>query len=226
VLIGVVTGLKSEIARFEAAWGGEGFVYFAAGGDAARAEAAASGMAARGAVLLVSAGLAGGLDPALSPGDLVLAEAVLAPDNQSFETDAAWRGKISRALGPGIRWSGGTNMGCDKAVLGADSKTSLHRQTGAAAADMESHGVARAARAAGIPFVVLRAIADPAGRGVPEAALAGMKPDGSTDALAVLLRLLPRPWMLPALLRLAADSRRAHEALGRVALAARDVLVG
>ncbi|MGQ0676836.1 MAG: phosphorylase family protein [Rhodospirillales bacterium] len=225
-MIGVVTGLKSEIAALGPAWRGGGFAFFAAGGSAERAEAAARDMAARGAKILVSAGLAGGLDPAAGPGDIVLAEAVIAPDGRSYPADAALRATIGRALAPDFRWSAGAILGCDAPVLGAAAKAELHRRTGAVAVDMESHGVARAAAENGLPLVVLRAIADPAGESVPEAALAGMRPDGSTDPLAVLLRSIPRPWILPGLLRLAGQSRRAHAALGHVALAAGRVLVG
>ena len=54
-----------------------------------------------------------------------------------------------------------------------------HQATGAAAADMESHVVARLAAELGLPFAVLRVIADPAEREVPPAALAGMRADGA-----------------------------------------------
>ncbi len=225
-MIGVVTGLKSEIAVLEAAWKGDAFAYFAAGGSAARAAEAARRMATQGATLLISAGVAGALDPAARPGDLVLAGAVIAPDGRSYGADTAWRGKIAATLGPGARWDAPKILGNDAAVLNVRVKADLFRRTGAVAVDMESHGLAAAAASAGIPFIVLRVIADPAERAIPEAALAGMKPDGSVDPVAVLLRLFPTPWKLPGLLRLAAESRQAHEALGRVALAAGRVLAG
>lgn len=225
-MIGVVTGLKTEIAALEAAWKGDGFAYFAAGGSAARAAAAAADMAAKGAKLLISAGVAGALDPNARPGDLVLAASVIAPDGRSYAADESWRGKITAALGPGSRWQFPAILGSDAAILSVAAKAELFSRTGAVAVDMESHGVARAAAEAGIPFLAMRAIADPADRAIPEAALAGMKPDGSIDPLAVVFRLMPTPWKLPGLLCLAGDSRRAHEALGRVALAASRVLVG
>ena len=225
-MIGVVTGLRSEIAALEAVWPGGAFTYFAAGGSAARAAEAAQRMAAQGATLLISVGLAGGLDPAARPGDLVLASAVIAPDGRSYDADPAWRGKLAAAFGPGARWTQPKILGRDEAVLSVRAKSALFQRTGAVAVDMESHGVAHAAAAAGIPFIALRIVADPAERAIPQAALAGMKPDGTVDPVAVLLRLAPTPWKLPGLLRLAGESRQAHESLGRVALAAREVLVG
>ena len=82
---------------------------------------------------------------------------------------------------------------------------------------MESHQVARAAVAAGVPFMALRVIVDAAGRDLPWSALAGLAPDGTARPLAVLARLLLRPWELPRLLALAGDSRSALAALGRLA---------
>jgi hypothetical protein len=69
-----------------------------------------------------------------------------------------------------------------------------------------------------VPLLVLRVIADPADRTIPASALGGMAEDGSTRALPVLGALLLRPREIPAIARLARDSRQAHQALGRVAL--------
>ncbi len=83
--------------------------------------------------------------------------------------------------------------------------------------DMESHAVARVASKAGLPFLVLRAIADPAHRAVPISAVGGLGPDGHTRTLAVLGNLLLRPWELPDLLRLSRDMRKGLRTLRRVA---------
>jgi hypothetical protein len=82
---------------------------------------------------------------------------------------------------------------------------------------MESHGVGAAAAAAGLPFIVVRAVADPARRALPPAALAGIGQDGRRRPLAVLLRLALRPLDIGDVLRLAGDSRAALRSLGRVA---------
>ncbi len=225
-MIGVVTGLKSEIAALEPAWRGAGFAFFAAGGSAARAEAAARAMASRGAGLLLSVGLAAGLDPKLHCGDLVLATSVIAPGGRVCACDAGWRERLAGPLRSAGRVVDAPAAGSDGALLSVEAKAALARATGAACVDMESHGVARAADELKIPLIVLRAIADPADRAIPACALAGMAPDGATRALPVLGRLLLGPWEAPAIARLARDSRRAHEALGRLALAVGGVLVG
>jgi adenosylhomocysteine nucleosidase len=95
------------------------------------------------------------------------------------------------------------------------AKAALHATTGAAAVDMESALVARAAERHGLPFAILRAIADPAHCALPPAALAAMRADGAIDVAAVLRALGREPRQLPALIRLALDSRRAFGALTR-----------
>jgi hypothetical protein len=80
---------------------------------------------------------------------------------------------------------------------------------------MESHGAARAARTSGVPFAAVRAIADPASRALPPAALNAVAPDGSTKTLSVLMACAKAPGQFPALLQLGADSEAALKALRR-----------
>lgn len=225
-LIGVVTGMKSEVAALRVAWRGTAFAFFAAGGSAGRAEEGARSLVRQGAAVLVSAGLAGGLDPALKCGDVLLANEVVAPDGRSYLADGDWHARLMARLSVATRWSDLPVLGVDAAVRTPGEKTALYLMSRAASVDMESHGVARAAAALKVPLIVLRVIADPADRAIPQAAIAGMAADGSTRALPVLARLALRPREIPAVARLACDSRAAHAALGRVALAVGGVLVG
>jgi hypothetical protein len=90
---------------------------------------------------------------------------------------------------------------------------------------MESHAVAEVAHAAGRPFLVLRAIADPADQALPRTTTVALGPGGEVRLLAVARALLERPAELPALLRLGRQSRRALAALRRVVLLAGPALV-
>ncbi len=80
---------------------------------------------------------------------------------------------------------------------------------------MESHIVARIAARHGLPFAVLRVVADPLDHNLPPAALVAMRPDGTTDVGACLRSLARQPGQLPALVRVAFDTRRAMAALLR-----------
>ena len=125
------------------------------------------------------------------------------------DCSAAWHQRVNeQAKAAGLALlSECTMAGSDIAVAGAMGKKALARSSGAVAVDMESHILAQIAARHGVPFLILRAIADPAERGIPAPALAGLGPDGETLPLAVVLKLLAAPWTLPALLRLARDSQ-------------------
>jgi hypothetical protein len=78
---------------------------------------------------------------------------------------------------------------------------------------MESHIAAEVAAEQGLPFAVLRVVADPARRRVPQSALCGLLPDGRTNVLAVLRALLRRPAEITDLLHVALDVWAARLAL-------------
>ena len=105
--------------------------------------------------------------------------------------------------------------GVDLPLADAAGKAAFFATTGAAAVDMESAIVARAAERHGLPFAILRVIADPAHRPLPGAALVAMRADGEVDLAAVLAALIREPGQLPALIRLGLDTRRAFSALVR-----------
>lgn len=105
--------------------------------------------------------------------------------------------------------------GAEAPVADKIGKTALFAATGAVAVDMESVLVARAARRYGLPFAILRVVADPAHRSLPSAALIAMRPDGEVDVGGVFSALSRDPWQVTTLARLAVDARRAFAALAR-----------
>lgn len=184
---------------------------------AGRARSTAQSFVDTGIRALMSFGFAAGLDPALRPGSLVLARRVLDTDGGALPTDAAWCEGLMALVGADCRLIVADIAGADRPLADAGAKRALFEGCGAAAADMESHAVAAVAARAGVPFLALRAVADPAWRAVPRAALAGLMADGRTRALPVLGALAARPAELVDVVRLARDSRAAAAALRRVA---------
>ncbi len=226
--VGIITGLLSEAQIVERAAGtlsaADRPLIAAAGGDAGRARELAAKMAREGACGLVSFGLAGGLDPALRPGALLLPAQVFASDGVQHATAPEWRARMRTALAALDPASAETIAGSDRALIAAADKAALGRESGASAVDMESHGVAQAAREAELPFLVVRAVADPADRAIPKCALVGMGPQGEIRTAAIILALMKQPRDLPGLCRLARDSRAAMTALRRAAVLAGPVL--
>jgi hopanoid-associated phosphorylase len=166
----------------------------------------------RGCRSIISFGVAGGLAPHLRPGSWVVASSII--DAQHVRpTDRAWSEKILKMI-PGAEHR--PIAGVDSAVAHPEAKRRMHVETGAAAVDMESHLVARLASTHGLSFAAVRVVIDPAHRMVPEAALAGMRPDGGTSIAAVLRELVAGPSQLSGLLRIACDAYAARRALLRV----------
>ncbi|MGH6886359.1 MAG: purine phosphorylase [Geminicoccales bacterium] len=221
-MIGIVTGLRSEAGCIPPAADRR---IVPTGGDPERARHAALALIEQGARGLLSFGLAGGLGPEARPGDLLLPEAVVLPGGGCIDSDPRWRAAVeAKLLGSGPAVHRGLVAGSDRLLASAEDKRRLHEATGAIAADMESHAIAEAARQAGLTFIVIRAVADPAGRTLPDAAGRALSPVGGVRPLAVARSLLDRPDDLPALLALWRQSARAHATLRRVALLAGSAL--
>jgi adenosylhomocysteine nucleosidase len=201
--LGIVVGLAAE-ARIARRLNGKVAI---GGGTSAGARKAAFGLGQAGATALVSFGLAGGLDPALRPGDVVVPDAVLSR-GQRYPTDPALCGVLGGCTPH-------TLLGADRIVVEAAEKQALWRSTGCAAVDLESGPVAEIAATCGIPFAVLRAVCDPASLTLPPAALAALDPHGALSFGLVLKSLTRRPGQLADLLTLASDAVRARRALLR-----------
>ena len=206
--LGIVTGLAGEarIARGTAAR------VLCAHGSPDRARSHAEALAGSGAAGLVSFGVAGGLDPALLPGTVVIATGIVTPGGAVLGVDADWAGRLAARLEPAIRVTRGPVAGAPGPVADDDARAALARSSGAAAVDMESHEVGLVAAQAGLPVLAVRAIADPAGRGLPASALAAL----GVGRARAFVEICRRPGDWPALARLAMDYRRALAALRAV----------
>src|SRR5579863_8093522 len=116
---------------------------------------------------VISFGVAGGLDPALKSGDVVVATEVLAGDDR-WLAGLTLNDDLVASVGLGRRRIvRGRLAGAEQVVVTRHVKAALHSETGAAAVDMESHIAADYAAKAGLPFAALRVISDPASRALP-----------------------------------------------------------
>jgi adenosylhomocysteine nucleosidase len=183
-------------------------------------EAAARGAQAlldAGANALVSWGMAGGLDPTLAAGTLLLPTEIVARNGQAIPTSRPWRERLSVAVSSRLPVLAGKLVTSAGAVGSVAAKAALFRETGAAAVDMESLGVAEVAVARRVPFVAVRVIVDSAGDVLPKAVTAAADAAGHLRLWRLLGALALAPADLPALIRLARRYRAAGRSLAAVA---------
>lgn len=211
-MLGIVTGMASEARIF-----GSDALTVSAGGDPHATRDGIANLIARGADRLVSFGIAGALDPALEPGDLVIGGAVCTTDGGRYPVDQKWLTHLVTHL---TEARVADVAGSTEIAATAAAKAMLHRDSGAACVDQESHWVAEAAHADRLPFIVVRAIADRAADTLPPAVLVGLDTRGNPRTGAVLGALLRDPTQLPGLIRVALQTNRALRSLlrGRAAL--------
>ena len=203
-----VTGMLAEARIAERA---QGVKAIAGGGDCARLAAHLERAIDRNVRGILSFGIAGGLAPSVKPGDIVVADAVVA-GSERYTADTGWTQRLAACL-PDARLA--LIASSEFAIATSATKAELYRASGAIAVDMESHVAARAAAKHGLPFAVLRVVADHAGRALPPAALAGLGPGGAINIAGVLKSLARQPSQLPQLLRVSADTNTAMKALLR-----------
>src|SRR5581483_8187508 len=147
----VVAGLAFE-ARLARATGAK-----VCHGRGARLRDSLAGAVRGGCAGIISFGIAGGLDPRLPVGTAVVASAVV-DGVDARATDGRWTSHLRRIL-PDAHY--GRILGSGEPIADPAAKDVAFRRTGAAIVDMESHLAATAARRLGVPFAVIRVVADP-----------------------------------------------------------------
>jgi len=223
-LVGIVTAMRVEarcITTRHLPLGkmvnlGESTAIWLCGMGEEAARSAATGLQVGGATTLISFGIAGALDPILRPGDLVLPESIYT--GHSLPVSLALRDRVQQRLPSYLRVIGGKLATSQKVLTSLVEKRELAESTGACAVDLESGAVAEVAANAGIPFLAIRAIADPMEFSPPSALLNAVHPDGSTNLARILSLLLQRSVTLSTLLRLATGLRTARTTLSTVVL--------
>jgi len=108
--------------------------------------------------LVVSCGFCGALSPSLRAGDLVLATAVRGANGERLQAP-----DLPIALPRAVRGE----IACAERVLATPEEKRALGAGGALAVDLESAQVARAAAAAGVPWLALRAVVDDARTSLP-----------------------------------------------------------
>ena len=177
----------------------------------------------RGATALAVTGVAGGLDPALNAGDLLIPEIILENPTEPAEgekrTDkrvlnSAIADEISSLLGShGITVHRGILITTPGPVLTPGEKSALFKRYGARAVDMESAAVFRVAHEKNLPFFVIRSICDTASTDIPLNFFQAVDEAGAIRWPLLLTQIVHHPFLVPRLALLSHDYFRARRAL-------------
>jgi adenosylhomocysteine nucleosidase len=137
---------------------------------------------------------------------------------EGTQVSRAWEERVAAALHDRTALSRGPIAHTDRILETSEAKRALAR-TGGVAADMETKGVALAAEEAGVPWIAVRAIADPHDFALPRGVLRAVDESGAVRAGRFIIELTRHPAELLALPKLASGFRAALHALQLVAAA-------
>jgi adenosylhomocysteine nucleosidase len=224
--VGVVAALEAEartLGRAVRRYDGlsslrDGALLAVSGMGAAPAAVAARNLIDAGAAALMSFGFAGGLDPHLSAGSVVLPDEIISGDGARFLTAAGWCGQLRLSILGRRPVVAGKLLTVSQPIDQIADKARAFRDTGAVAVDMESLGVAEVAAVHGLPFAAIRVIVDTAADVLPPAVMAASL-GGRLSMRRLAGGLAAAPLDVLALIRLAQRYRAATRSLTAVARA-------
>jgi adenosylhomocysteine nucleosidase len=173
--------------------------------------AALVGAAAAQTGCLVSFGIAGGLAPQLKAGTVIVSGEVVS-ERCHWAVEPEYRRRVSQ-FARSIGAVEGPVLGARSILATRTEKRRAWIATRTLAVDLESEIVARTATALGIPFIVLRTIADPARRDLPPASLIPLGPNGKPHVFRVLADVLRWPFQTAGMIGLARETGIALSAL-------------
>jgi len=182
-----------------------------------RARRAAEALLEKGCTALLSWGCAGGLADQVRPGHLLLPEIIKSAEGSEYNVDSMWHGRLVKGLSSRFATHEGTLVAAGKMLSTSSDKKGLHMKTGAIGVDMESAAIAALATETGVPFAVIRAVADDAASGIPACVGNSMDSGGQVLMSRLMACLALRPWQWPTLVRLGRQFSKAKVTLSSVA---------
>ncbi len=225
MITGIVVALPEELSTLTSKKIDKGCCVFItdtiilaySGAGANNARTASELLIAQGATRLISWGCAAALGESLKPGDLVLADTLLDAEGARIGIPAAWHDFAKNLLSNTLKVHTGGLVESKTIVASGKDKKRLYTQTGAIALDMESIAIAKAALQNSLPFLAVRAIADPVNMDLPKAINHSLNNEGDIVLSKLLLFIALHPAELPGLVKLGLHFNAAKNTLKLVA---------
>jgi adenosylhomocysteine nucleosidase len=192
--------------------------YSGVGGENARVSAEL--LVKQGVSSLISWGCAAALDKSYQPGDLVLASHCIAADKVEINANGQdWLNSVLSMLTPVLASPIKTGKLAEskEVISSSDDKARLGDSTGAVALDMESATIAKVAQLHGLPFLAVRAVADPVTMDLPKAVSHALSDQGEVVLSKLLMFLLLHPSELLGLVKLGLHFKAARDTLKQAA---------
>jgi adenosylhomocysteine nucleosidase len=232
VSCGIVVALPEELATLtsqkltqgECVYISNNILLAYAGAGPANAEHASRLLIAKGVKKLISWGCAAALSPQLKQGDLVLANQLLSEQHQIFNSNPLWMKHLHQLLDKQLTINDGNLAESSHIISTHSDKQLIFHQTGAVALDMESCAVAKTAQQANLPYLAIRAIADPASMNLPQAVIHALNERGQIKLGKLLRFLLTHPWEITGLIKLGLHFSAARKTLKIVAKQLTDII--
>ena len=164
---------------------------------------------------LLLLGFAGGLDPVLQAGDLVVPNYYYAECGDRIAADPdMWRQSQAAATKAAMPVAPGDSLTVAAVAATSEEKRELYRRHRIGSVNMEDYWAAELATDAGVPFLSARAILDPVHQALPSY-LVGF----SGRPIKAALRVMPKPWRVLAILELVKLRNKAQASLTSFGLA-------
>ncbi len=152
-------------------------------------------------------GIAGGLDPALPLGEVVIPNRLV--NERGDELPISTSDPLFQPT------STATMLQVDRVILTTQEKARLHQQSGAVAVDMESLAVAQVCRESNTQMQVVRFISDTAHDSMPAEIVGLVNEEGNPQFLTALSRIMKRPRLLTELLAIERSNKVVIAAMTR-----------
>jgi nucleoside phosphorylase len=160
---------------------------------------------------LLMLGFAGGLDPVLKCGDLLVPTFYYAESGDLIAADGEmWKLARLAAIESELTVMQGNSLAVDNLIITPEGKRTLYQQHQVGSINMEDYWAAEVAADAKVPFLSARSVLDPAGQALPHYVL-GLAGHPAKAAF----RVMSKPWRAPTILALTGMRNKAQFSLAQ-----------